>query len=184
MYKHNHSEEGVFTDVNVENNYVSNYLYLTYKIIYNIHVSNNVYSCFVTTQNRMVELRNAQVGSSNPLSEREIVTNVLGERRGHIRGIGRIVSCSSSSTSRSNAQSRPSQRLYTQAEVDAMHATQRDEIRTEIREEVQRETRAEVQRETRAIYEALRQAGINVNFPSSSQRSPGTDLADNEDFSD
>jgi len=109
----------------------------------------------------MVLLREAQVGSQQPLTERQILSEVLGERCGYVRGVGRKIGSSSSSASQSSVQSRPTERLYTQAEVDAMMSSQHSRLQEEIRAN---------QNNTQAIYEALVRAGISVNLPSSSQR--------------
>ena len=69
----------------------------------------------------MQQIRDSQSSSGNPLRDDEILSQVLGTRRGHNKGRGRIVSGTSSS-SQSTGQSH---HVYSQAQVDAMLA-QRD----------------------------------------------------------
>ncbi|KAJ9546458.1 hypothetical protein OSB04_019001 [Centaurea solstitialis] len=108
---------------------------------------------FAENHRRMVFMRDAQVGSQNPMTEREILANVLGERRGHVRGVGKKVGSSSSSTTQSTAQSSPMTRLYTQAEVDAKM------------EKMKKKLRSSSDKKHKAVYEALRRAGIPVDEP-------------------
>lgn len=73
----------------------------------------------------MKDLLSRQEGVANPLSEAEIMTQVLGARRGFNRGRGHIVPgmarhCSSSSSA---GPSSPPPRLYTQEQVDEMMAS-------------------------------------------------------------
>ena len=67
----------------------------------------------------MLELRDSQSGTSNPMSEEDILGEVLGHRQGHNRGRGRKLPGVASSSS--SAQSQP--KMYTQSEVDKMFAT-------------------------------------------------------------
>ncbi|KAK9076207.1 hypothetical protein SSX86_004540 [Deinandra increscens subsp. villosa] len=73
---------------------------------------------------RMNELLGQQQGAANPMSEKEILDEVLGKRRGFKRGRGHIVPgmryCSSSSMPGPSTD--PLERVYTKAEVDAMMA--------------------------------------------------------------
>jgi hypothetical protein len=72
----------------------------------------------------MNELRRQQQGVANPMTEEQILAEVLGTRRGFNRGRGHIVPgtaryhSSSSSPGTSNTMGR----VYTQAEVEAMMA--------------------------------------------------------------
>ena len=66
----------------------------------------------------MQQIRDSQSSSGNPLRDDEILSQVLGTRRGHNKGRGRIVS-ETSSSSQSTGQSHP---VYSQAQVDAMLA--------------------------------------------------------------
>ena len=64
----------------------------------------------------MEQLRHSQAGSSNPMNEEQILSQVLGERRGHNRGRGRKSPAVASSSSYQPNQ----ERVYTQREVDEM----------------------------------------------------------------
>ncbi|KAJ9543131.1 hypothetical protein OSB04_022838 [Centaurea solstitialis] len=75
--------------------------------------------------------------------------------------ISRKIGSSSSSSSESTAQSRPTERLYTQAEVDAIMASERSRL--------QKKLRAIEKNKQAAIYEALLRAGITVTLPWPSQ---------------
>ncbi|KAK9050364.1 hypothetical protein SSX86_030665 [Deinandra increscens subsp. villosa] len=82
---------------------------------------------FVETRfdrDRMNELLGQQQGAANPMSEKEILDEVLDKRRGFKRGRGHIVPgmryCSSSSMPGPSTD--PLERVYTKAEVDAMMA--------------------------------------------------------------
>ena len=106
------------------------------------------------------------------MTERQTLTEVLDKRRGHVRRVGRKIGFSSSSASQSSAQSRPTERLYTQAEVDVITASQHSRLQEELRA---------TRNNTQTIYEALIRAGISVNLPSSSQRRDEEPRDDSDD---
>ena len=73
-------------------------------------------STFTITQQQMEQIRQSQAGCSNPLTDEQILSQVLGERRGHNRGRGRKLPIAASIP---NYQP-PKERVYTQREVDEM----------------------------------------------------------------
>ena len=94
----------------------------------------------------MEQLRESQDSTSNPLTEEQILQQVLGERRGHSRGVGRqLAGIASSSNSRSQKE-----KVFTKEQVKELFAA-----RTAANNAV-------INAELSSVFDALKHANIQI----------------------
>ena len=132
----------------------------------------------------MQQIRNSQSSSDNQIREDEILSQVLGTRRGHNKGRGRIVPVTSSSSTQSTGGSHKS---YSQAQVDAMLAERDSQVAAMLAErDAQMQARMQALEErlnsmapSQGFYEPPHQTPWN--FASSSNFQNATNLESDRD---